>query len=368
MLRKAVFGLVAGVAAIGLTMTGAQAEVDFSGKRVEIIVPFSEGGGTDSYARFLQPYLERYLPGNPTINVVNKPGAGGISGGNYFQQRAKPDGMTILALSTSTLLNSALKDPRVRFDLSTMAPILLSPRGIMQYVRSDFGTQDISDIKGQVEKIRSVPADGLIYGGKTPTSGGLHQRVALSLLGIEVKSVFGMKGNGPMAQCFERGECTVSYDNTMSFFNNRKEMIESGLAVPFFTQGFTTADGEFVRDPRAPDTPHFLEVYKAVYGKDLEGPAREAWEAMYHISVSASKSLNLPAGTPKEIVDTYDKAIKALLADPEVIEKGEKIFGPYENFTGAAAKRGLEGAAKMSDAGYQYIKTYVKQRFNVELP
>ena len=44
----------------------------------------------------------------------------------------------------------------------------------MQYVRNDLGTQDISDLKGKIEKIKSFPKDKLVFGGKTlPTSAGL---------------------------------------------------------------------------------------------------------------------------------------------------------------------------------------------------
>jgi len=34
---------------------------DFSGKRIEIIVPFTEGGGADSWARMVMPHLAKKL-------------------------------------------------------------------------------------------------------------------------------------------------------------------------------------------------------------------------------------------------------------------------------------------------------------------
>ena len=195
-------------------------------------MPFNEGGGTDSYTRFMQPYFQKYLPGNPKIIVQNKPGAGGILGGNFFAQKAKTDGTWVFALSTSTISNFALGDPRVKFKLNEFIPIILSPRGTMQYVRKDLGLQDISTLKGRVEKMRSFPKEKLVFGGKTATSAGLSLRVGLSLLGIETKDVWGMKGNGPMALAFERGEFTVNFDNTLSYKNNRKKLHADGTAVP----------------------------------------------------------------------------------------------------------------------------------------
>ena len=54
--------------------------LDLSGKTVTILVPFREGGGSDTLARFLQPHLKAALPGNPDIVVLNKPGGGSVTG------------------------------------------------------------------------------------------------------------------------------------------------------------------------------------------------------------------------------------------------------------------------------------------------
>jgi len=41
----------------------------------------------------------------PTIVLQNVSGAGSISGANQFHDKAKPDGLTLLTVSASTLLN-----------------------------------------------------------------------------------------------------------------------------------------------------------------------------------------------------------------------------------------------------------------------
>ena len=60
-----------GAAALGLTgLIGAPAQAaDFSGKRIEWIIPFKEGGGSDTWARFYAPQLAGNLPGEPVIAV-----------------------------------------------------------------------------------------------------------------------------------------------------------------------------------------------------------------------------------------------------------------------------------------------------------
>lgn len=367
-IRKIFSHLALGVATMICALAvGNAAAADFSGKRITVIVPFSEGGGTDGYSRLMAPYFEKYLPGNPTILVVNRPGGGGLTGVNYYDATAEPDGLTVLALSTSALSNYMLGDKRARFDMKDFVPIILSPRGIVQYVRSDLGIQNESTLKGKIEKLASYSQDELVFGGKTPTSGGLALRTALSLLDIEVKSVFGLGGNGPMALAFERGEFNVNYDNTLSFLNNRAHMIKSGMAVPLYTFGVLNEDGSISRDPALPDVPTFNEAYKAYYGKEPSGEGYEAWKSLMAVSVPLSKSWNLKAGTPPEIVEAWRTAAKKVYAEVSKSPQGKKVFGPYKNIIGDAAVAIFQDGTTLDPQPAKWLTAYVKDHFNVTI-
>ena len=360
--------LAASAALLGLAATAADTSAaDLAGKRVQVIVPFSEGGGTDTWTRMMQPYLEKYLPGNPTVLIVNKPGGGGISGANYFQDKAKKDGTWIFAQSTSVASNYMLGDPRAKFKLEDFEPVLNSPRGVMQYVRSDLGVQNVKDLKGKIEKIKSFPIDKLTFGGKTPTSGDLALRVALSLLDVEVNSVWGLGGNGPMALAFERGEFMINYDNTLSYLSNRKHMIESGMAVPLYTFGNFDENGKMTRDPAAPEVPTFVEYYKAVHGKDPSGPGYDAWRALMGVSVPLSKSLLLAPGTPKDVVEMWRTTVKKMLADEEFKTKAKVEFGPYPQLIGEAVRPIIKQALSIPPETRAWLAKYVKVRYDVEL-
>ena len=375
MLRKPKFVRAAGLLAVTVATVAfstvaapeAGAAVDLSGKRISVIVPFAEGGGSDIYARMMAPYFEKYLPGNPKILVLNKPGGGGTTGAVYFEQKATKDGTWALTLSTSTAANYALGDPRAKFKLEEFVPIILSPRGITQYGRNNLGLQDVKDLKGKIEKLRSYEPRQLSYGGKTPTSGDLALRIALSLLGVEVNSVWGLGGNGPMALGFERGEFTLSYDNTMAYLQGRKHMIESGMAVPIYTFGNYDENGKMGRDPALPDVPHFVEVYKAVYGKEPSGDGFEAWKSMMGVSVSMSKSLLLPAGTPKDVVEAWRDAARKMLKDPEYVAKAKDEAGPYPQIVGDAATPIIKESVAISPSAKAWIAKYVKVRYDVDL-
>jgi len=356
----AVFGLVA------MASTNAAA-VDFSGKRIAVIVPFSEGGGTDSYSRFMAPYFEKYLPGNPKIVIINRPGGGGLTGVNYYAAKASTEGTWVLALSTSSQSNYMLGDKRAKFNMGDFIPIILSPRGITQYVRKDLGIQNEPTLKAKIEKLRSYPKSKLVFGGKTPTSGGLALRTALSLLGIEVTSVWGLGGNGPMALAFERGEFTMSYDNTLSFLNNRSHMIKSGLAVPLYTFGVVNEDGSISRDPALPNVPTFNEAYKAVYGKEPTGDGYEGWKSLMAVSVPLSKSWNLMAGTSPEIINAWRTAARKVYAEVTKSPKGKKVFGPYKNIISDAAIKIRDNGTTLKPRAAKWLAQYVQERYQITI-
>lgn len=375
--RRGVTGmLAAGALAVGIAavpLQQAMAAADFSGKKVRIIVPFSEGGGTDSLTRALVPYMEKYLPGKPKILVVNKPGAGGIVGGNYFESKAPKDGTWVMALSISTVMNYLLRDPRVKFEIKDWEPIILLPRGNMMYARTELGLKGL-DSKAFVKQLRSIPTEKLVFGGKTPTSTDLNKRMAFSLLGVEVKNVWGMKGNGPMAQAFERGEFTLNYDNSLSYLNNRKGFRKSGISTELFTWGapdangdYTDVNGKYYRDPTWPDVPTFYEIYEQGTGGKFDTPEAKATLAAIRVGIAANKAYLLPKGADKDAVAAWRNALRKTIADPDFATKKEKILGKYNVTLGEAAGKALRAALILSTSEKAYIKKYVKSRYDLDL-
>ena len=64
-----------------------------------MIVSSGSGVATDTAARLVGRYLGKHMPGDPTIVARNMPGGGGLVAANYLYNVAKPDGLTILAVS-----------------------------------------------------------------------------------------------------------------------------------------------------------------------------------------------------------------------------------------------------------------------------
>ena len=365
--KLTIFTLLGSIAAFGMLFVQQAAAADFSDKRIRIIVPFSEGGGTDSLVRFLQPFLEKYLPGKPKILVINKPGGGSIVGGNYFQKRAKHDGTWVMAVSSSTVANYVIKDPHIKFVIEKWPPIALMPRSAMVYVHGKFGVHKIKGLKAKVMHMRKIATDKLVFGGKTPTSSGLNKRMALSALGIEVKSIWGMKGNGPMALAFERGEFTVNFDNSLSYPNNRQHLRKAGLAKEFFTLGAPDANGNWGRDPVWPNVPTVFEMYKAVHGKEVSGPMGIALKAHIGLTTAGNKSLHLPEKVSKDVLKTWHVAFRQVMKDPKFLKKKNKILGDYQVLIGKPAADLLFSKLNIPDNAKAYLTKYVKDRYGISL-
>jgi tripartite-type tricarboxylate transporter receptor subunit TctC len=351
--RRRLLGAITAVAA-AVGMAAPAAAVDFAGKRVELLVPFGEGGGADVWGRFMAPHLQRHLPGEPTVIVRNVPGAGGIAGANEFQDRARTDGTSVFVLSASIMLNSLLGDPRVRYNLDEWHTFYVGPLGLVAYGSPSLGIEgpeDIAKLQGQ----------SLVFGGNTPTSLDMTVLLALDQLGLDVHAVFGIS-RGPARLAFERGEFNVDFQTAAAYQRNVTPMVEDGTAVPLFSFGVLGPDGEFVRDPTFPDIPHFVEAYETMHGEKPSGLWFDAWQTFFHAAVTVNKGLSLPAGTPPEIVEAYSQALEAMLQDPTFIAEAEEHVGRYEQATGERAKEWFALATTASPEVREFVLNWLEEK------
>ena len=98
---------LAAFAAVLLAPAPAALAQAFPAKTVKIVVPFPPGGGADTLARIMGPYLTRIW--GQAVLVENKPGASGHIGADTVAQ-APPDGYTLLMASTAALSDRNVKN------------------------------------------------------------------------------------------------------------------------------------------------------------------------------------------------------------------------------------------------------------------
>jgi len=330
------------------------ADVDFSDKTITWVVPFKEGGGTSRFARFIQPFLTKYLPGNPDIQIMHIPGGGAIKGSNYFQKNAKPDGTFIFGCSTSVIVNVATGNPLVKYNLSEYKPVLLLPQNTHWFTRADLanGPHDLSKLQER---------DLMLYALKTPASADLFHIWVFDKLGLKgAKPIPGLSSSGGY-QAFLRGEIHISSHGAANYVKKVKPEIDKGGVVDLMTLGIIGADGVVSRNPLAPDAPTFPEMYEKANGKKLEGDDLEAFYSIGAAWSQASKSMLLPENTPDEIVKVFTEAASKMVNDPEFKEKATKALGPFPLIIGEEAGEIVKKAAIFSDTTKEQLNAVLKK-------
>jgi tripartite-type tricarboxylate transporter receptor subunit TctC len=108
------------VAAAGCILLAAHHQAGAQiARTIRIVVPYAPGGTADIVARLIADQTGR--SGGPAMIVENRPGAGGAVGTETVA-RAKPDGSTLLVVSTPFLIDPLLR--KLNYDpLHSFAPI-----------------------------------------------------------------------------------------------------------------------------------------------------------------------------------------------------------------------------------------------------
>ncbi|MGV6838731.1 MAG: tricarboxylate transporter [Planktomarina sp.] len=354
--RRTVMGLIA---AAGLA-TSASAEVDFSGKTIEWIIPFSETGGSAKWANFFAPLLAEELPGNPTVVVKFMPGAGSTKGANWFQEQRHEDGTVMFGSSGSTQFPYLLGDPRVRYEYGDWNPVMATGTGGVAYLNA----QDGAKFDGSANNLKGTD---FIYGSQGATRLDLVPLLAWEMLGMNVEPVFGIKGRGDGRLMFERGEATIDYQTTSGYLKGSADLVTQGKAVPMMTWGALDANGDVVRDPTFPDIPTFKEVCEATDGCETSGETWDAWKAFFVAGFPSQKIAFLPQGTPQDVIDTYVAAFEAVRARPDFAEISSKRVGKYKMFVGSEAQGAVATATTVPDSAKAFVVNWLKESYGVEL-
>ena len=341
-------------------ITTAQAQVDLSGETIEFVIPFSESGGSARWANFYAPLLSEALPGNPTVVVRFRPGAGSTKGANWFQEQTTADGTLIFGSSGSTQFPYLLGDPRVKYEYKDWQVVLASGTGGVTYLPADLGKK----FDGSANGLKDT---NFIWGVQGFTRLDLVANLAWKMLGLNVESVAGIKGRGDGRLMFERGEANIDYQTSSAYLKSVVPMVEDGRAVPMMTWGALDANGNIVRDPTFPDIQTFKEVCEATSGCEISGEVWEAWKAFFIAGFPAQKMVFLPKTASAEVVETFQSAIRSIIARSDFEEKSKGILGVYPQMTGAEATKAKALATEVPNSAKQYVIKWLEEDYGVTL-
>ncbi len=284
MKRRQLLKLGAATASFALMAVEPVLAQDWTPRRpINVIVPYSAGGGVDTYARSLSAGLQEKL-GVPVV-IVNKPGGGGLVGATEVAN-ARPDGQTLLlAAAGGILLGSMFKDapvdPLDSFDTVSQVGGLV----FAVAVPKDSPFETAADL---VEAAKVNPgALRWAHGGRGSATHVPGQSM-LALGGLEAVDV-PFKGGAKIRAAIIGAQVDFGILGIQQSFGFENELRVLGVF---------SAD----RYPLAPDVPTFDEL--GIETGNIGSP----------VTVFA------PMGTPAEVIATVDAALLQVTSDPAFAE------------------------------------------------
>lgn len=287
----------------------ASAETNFKGKRINVIIGSSPGGGTDGTTRLVGRFFEKYLPGKPSMAYRNMPAGHGVKALNYFTAEAKKDGTYWLGGSSSYVDPNNLRKDVVKYDPLRFELIGGVARG------------------GSVVSVRKAKIPNLTDASKPPVvvgmvdgsrSWGQMMLWGRDKLDWNVKFVIGYPGAPSLMLAARRGEVDAFGTSTEALLRDLQKKSE----LDPFVQIGEQSEGKVTPRASFPDVP----VLALVLGDKLQGDAREAFNFWVKTN-QIDKWYALPPGADNEALETYRAAYAKVVKDPEFIKFGKHQFG-----------------------------------------
>lgn len=267
----------------------------FPNKKITWIVPYSPGGGYDTYARAIARVFSKYLPKKVNVIVRNIPGAGSMTG-SIALSRAEPDGHTIGILTLQGMAISPILRKKTVLDPSEfiyLGAVIRDPGSLLVAANSPFRSlQDLQ--KAQTVKFGATGP---------PSTSWIAPKLAGPILKIPVEIVTGYKGSTEYFTGMIRGDVDAAYNSV-------------GSAVPFIKAGEIRPIILFRKSELQPNAP-VIE----------EGSPYEEMRLVGEDRVVAA-----PPGVPREIADILEDALMKSMKDKEVQDWSSKtgyLLTPY---------------------------------------
>ncbi|MDX1486164.1 MAG: hypothetical protein R3229_16955 [Alphaproteobacteria bacterium] len=314
--------VLAGLAALGTAaaLNPAAAEVSLKGKRVQLIIASSAGGGTDRVGRLVGQYMEKYLPGNPTIVIRNMGSGGGkIRAANYLMNKAKNDGTVFMQSDGTVISPGTLRRRSARYDPRKFEFIgSLNRGGAIMFINKKAHPR----LKDKSQKPVIVAAIS-----------GTRSWQAMPMWGAEffgwnVRWIPGYRGVGQMSKALRQGEIDVFATNNAYIINQLK----ADGVIDLLVQDGQVIDGKVAPRPSFKEVPVFSDMLKQA------NISKVSWQGFLSMTQPSrvDKWMGMPPGTPKAYVEAYRAAYKKSVHDPKFLEIGRKQFSKEINYIDGA--------------------------------
>jgi tripartite-type tricarboxylate transporter receptor subunit TctC len=286
------------------------AQTDFyKGKTITILQGREPGALGDMRVRAVMPYLQKFIPGNPTIVTEFMPGGGGRKATNHIYRSVRPDGLTLGNVGAGLIANAILGEPGVQYDIDKLI-FLGSSNSATYYVYMTRGNLGLDSL----EKLRA--ASGIRIGAQTVGHDiYINGRLFAWIVGLrEPRFVTGYSGT-EVDLALMREEVDARAQTAAWLLHRNREWLDKGLINLH----------AILEIPKGEKHPHFGHL------PELESFARSEKEKkilqMFRAFRLAGSPYVLPPGTPKKSVKILQEAMHRTFKDPQFQKEFRKLTG-----------------------------------------
>ena len=262
------------------------AQSDYPNRPVRLVIPFTTGGSNDIIGRFIADQLGKRL--GETFVVDNRGGAGGTLGTDIVA-KAKPDGYTLLLISTPHTANSSLYKKLPYNPSKDFIPV--ARIGTASQVISVFPGLPVKTLPELIEYAKARPGQVNYVSSGVGSSQHLVSEMLANLAGLQLVHI-PYKGAGAALADVAAGHAQISVGTVVQAL----PLIKGERLRPLAVSGAK-------RQAVIPDTPTAIEI-------GLKGFDADNWWGIL-----------APAGTPAELVQKLSVTLADILSKSETVKK-----------------------------------------------
>jgi tripartite-type tricarboxylate transporter receptor subunit TctC len=318
-LRLFALSLLAVAATANIAAAQSVAEF-YAGKTLTIVVGSDAGGGYDNNARLLSRHIGKFIPGNPTIIVQNRPGAGSITAANYLYNNAPKDGTVIGMVQRGIPMFKLTNQPGVQYDpekYTWIGNMSSEPSVVMVWENSP------------VQKTEDLFTKELVVGGSgAGAENETGPRLLNAILGTKFKIISGYKSQTEALLAMERGEIAgIGSMSWPTLKTNKAAEYKAGKIKVLMQNGLK-------RDPELPNVPLSLELAKS----DADKQALE----FYFTQNTIARPILAPPGVPADRVAALRAAVIAMAKDKDFKDDAARLGLDSDPVSGEEVQRVVE--------------------------
>ncbi len=310
----------------------------FQGKTVTILESSAPGGVGSMRTKAVVPFLQKYIPGNPTIVMEYMPGGGGQKAANHIYKSVRPDGLTIGRMSTPFVMHPILGESGILYDIDKVIFLGTSYSGgyHVLHTRREAGLSSLEKLRAAPGvRIGSQSVGHLIY---------ISGRMFTLLLGLKQPRFVTGYGSPELDVAIEQGEIDGRTSVADSMLHEKPHWVDKGLmdfhGIIEIPKGRKHSHSRFAELP------------------DIETFAKSAMDrklvALYRAFVGSGNPFILPPGMAKDRAHILQEAMRKTYRDPEFSKEYTKLTG-------------LKAEPQMPEELEQTIRDMPRDREAVEL-